>query len=534
MDPAHNQPEPAPSGTTVELRNLTVRVAGRPLVDSAHASFQPGKIALIVGSSGAGKSVLLRILAGLIGADHPQIEVSGSVLFDGRESFNRSQSRPVGVVFQNFALFDELSPLENVRFAQAHRRAAAGPPRRRFRAAALLEELRVPRQVRTAVLSGGQRQRLAIARTLAYDPDVILYDEPTSGLDVATAAQVAALIESTHGSHPKTSIVVTHDIAALTPIAEQVFLLDAHTRSLREIPRGQWSQLAEMLHPAAAPPADEPHAPALSRAAAGSAAARFFAATTRVAEEALRFPLWLVPRWPSPAWGLRYLLHYLRLVAGPSAWLYIAIAGAIAGYVTTYFTFRFLPYAQYTRPLLIENLLEAMGFALYRILVPVLATVLIAARCGAAVASDVGGKRYGQQIDALSTFGVRPQQYLLTGVAYAFLLGTPLLTAIGYFTAGLTSLVAFTATQPQRGPEFWELHYHSQLVRPGQWYYAGSGWLLAKVLLSAAGIALIAYHQGARPKYSTRDVSHGITTTILWATLYVLIVHFAFAFHEFD
>ena len=70
--------------------------------------------------------------------------------------------------------------------------------------------------------------------------------------------------------------------------------------------------------------------------------------------------------------------------------------------------FRFLPFASYTKPLLIEDLLTSMGFALYRIFVPVLATILIAARCGAAVASDVGGKSYGHQIDALRTLGVRP------------------------------------------------------------------------------------------------------------------------------
>ena len=75
----------------------------------------------------------------------------------------------------------------------------------------------------------------------------------------------------------------------------------------------------------------------------------------------LLFPGRLVPRWKSPAWGLRYLLHYLRLVADPSSWLYIAVAGAISGYVATYFTFRFLPFRSYTEPLIIENLLAALG-----------------------------------------------------------------------------------------------------------------------------------------------------------------------------
>ena len=90
----------------------------------------------------------------------------------------------------------------------------------------LLEELGVPTDVPTHALSGGQRQRLAIARTLAYDPDVVLYDEPTSGLDSATAAEVTRVIAATHAKHPCTSIVVTHDYESLSRIADAIYLID--------------------------------------------------------------------------------------------------------------------------------------------------------------------------------------------------------------------------------------------------------------------------------------------------------------------
>lgn len=552
------------SGTLVELADLTIRAGGRTLLENGAARFEPGKVTLIVGCSGAGKTLILRALAGLIDADREDVHVTGHVRLDGREVLHQRGDRGVGVVFQNFALFDELSPAGNVRFAQDHRR------RRKSRSrlpggtetdasgasdsdssnqsgsasqtysldpAELLDELRVPRGVPTAALSGGQRQRLAIARTLAYDPDVILYDEPTSGLDSATAAQVAALISATHATHPKTSIIVTHDFETLTPIADKVFLLDAETRSLREIDRAEWPEMREQLHPSAA--AREAQPAGWKDRAQGSilCTARllgnFFDATTCAASAVLQAPLRLLPWWKSPTWGLAYFLHYLRLVAGPSAWLYIAVAGAIIGFVTTYFTFRFLPYAQYTKPLLIEDLLHSMGFALFRILVPILASILIAARSGAAVASDVGGKVYSHQVDALRTFGVRPQRYLLTGILLAFLVGGPLLTAISYATASFTSLVVFTATHEGLGPEFWNLHFHRRLIVPNEWMFAGTWWLVAKTVLCSLGPALLAYHLGAGPKLSSRDVSRGITATILWSTLFVLAVHFAFAFWEF-
>lgn len=526
-----------PAGVQIAVCGLRLQAGTRLLLQQADAQFAAGSITLIIGRSGVGKSTLLQALAGLLDERDDAVRVSGTIevrTADGRPCTTRHS---VGVVFQDCALFDELTPLENVRLARAHR------PRRSQDADALLaprrllDELGVPHDVPTHVLSGGQRQRLAIARTLAYDPDLMLYDEPTSGLDSATAAEVTRIIDGVHARHPCTAVLVTHDYASLARIAQTIYLFDTDACALRSIPREQWSRLDQMLAEYRAmgdePPQVEVDGDPVWFRGARVRVRRFLVETSR-ALEACADAVWrLVPCWRSPRWGWRFLRHYLRAVAGPSAWLYMAVAGAIIGFVTTYFTFRFLPSANYTKPLVIEDLLRSMGFALYRILVPILATILIAARCGAAVAADVGGKRYGRQMDALRTLGVDPKSYLLTGILYAFLLGTPWLLAIGYATAALTSLVVFTTTHPARGPWFWQLHFHRELVVPDQWCYAGSGWLLAKTLTCAAGIALIAYARGARPKDSSRAVSRGVTSTILWSTLYVLAVHFVFALVEF-
>jgi ABC-type transporter Mla maintaining outer membrane lipid asymmetry ATPase subunit MlaF/ABC-type transporter Mla maintaining outer membrane lipid asymmetry permease subunit MlaE len=521
----------------VVIHDLTVQAGTRILLQDTSAIFAGGKITLLVGRSGVGKSTLLKIIADLLDPLEEGIRVQGQVQRRGTDGQPLRRASSVGVVFQDHALFDELSPLQNVRLAQAHRAAASGP-NPLLEPVRLLEELGVPTDVPTRALSGGQRQRLAIARTLAYDPDVMLYDEPTAGLDSATAAEVTRVIAATHAKHPCTSIVVTHDYESLAQIADAIYLIDPRTCTLQAVPRDEWSQLHKLLEQSGAGTdellqADTSRVPRVVRRV-GRGVERFLHETSRMVESCLQVPWRLVPAWKSPRWGLRFLGHYLRAVASPSAWLYIAISGAIIGFVSTYFTFRFLPSANYTKPLVIEDLLRSMGFALYRILVPILATILIAARCGAAVASDVGGKRYGRQIDALRTLGVEPRRYLLTGILYAFLLGTPWLLTIGYLAAALTSLIVFTATHIDRGPWFWQLHFHRELIVPDRWFYAGTGWLLAKTTVCAAGIALIAYARGARPKDSSSAVSQGVTSTILWATLYVLAVHFAFAFFEFE
>lgn len=523
--------------TSVTLQDVSLRAGQRILLENTSLRFEAGKITLIVGRSGVGKTTLLKAIAGLLDARDEGLQISGTIAMSDATGRSTPQARSIGVVFQDFALFDELSPLQNVRLARAHaaRRNRSDP---RLAPERLLSELGVPTAVRTAALSGGQRQRLAIARVLAYGPDVVLYDEPTSGLDSATAAEVTEVIERTYRNHPCTLLIVTHDYESLSRLADAIYLIDPDQCTLRLIDRADWPRLSELLEESGSAQDElleivSPRVPAFMRRA-GRGVERFLAGSSRVVEGCVQLPWRLIPIWKSPRWGLRFLAHYLQLVASPSAWLYIAIAGAIVGFVATYFTFRFLPSANYTKPLLIEDLLRSMGFALYRILVPILITILIAARCGAAVASDVGGKRYGRQMDALRTLGVQPRHYLLTGILHAFLVGTPWLLAIGYAAAAATSLVVFTATHPARGPWFWQLYYHRELVIPGQLLYDGTWWLLAKTTACAAGIAMIAYACGAAPKDSSREVSHGVTTTILWATLYVLLVHFVFAFLEFQ
>lgn len=513
-------------GARLAMDRLTLQAGARTLLKNVSVELPAGGIVLIVGVSGAGKSQLLRALAGLPVEDPDNVRLTGQVTIDGKPVTSPANRRRLGIVFQKFALFDELTPADNLRFARDHGRPHREPT---FRGTGenLLEKLEVPGDVSTGHLSGGQQQRLAIARTLAANPDVLLYDEPTSGLDHATADRVARLIRDTHLAGPHTSIIVTHDITSLAPIADAVFLLDPQTASLARLPRDTWNDPEEWL--TAIPPIEDEYATPPPRHRLGD----FLSSTSRVLEQVLVLPWQLVPRWPSQRWGTRFLGHSLKLVAGPSAWLYVAIAGMILGFVTTYFTFHFLPYSRYTEPLLRENLLHAIGFALFRILVPVLATLLIAARCGAAVASDIGGKTYGRQVDALRSFGVAPARYLLTGTLWAFLVGTPLLVGVAFMMARWTSLVVFTARFPELGPDFWYQHFHWDLVSPGALPWSGTAWVLARCTCCALGVGLIAYHQGLRPKPSSTDVSTAVTGTILWSTLLVLVVHFVFTFFEF-
>ncbi|WP_449314229.1 ABC transporter permease [Roseiconus nitratireducens] len=345
---------------------------------------------------------------------------------------------------------------------------------------------------------------------------------------------VADLIRRTQSVHHRTSIVVTHDYETLLPIADKVYLLDPSQQKLVEIPEDQWQALPDRMVPVAALRHDDSAPPPTTlRQRAGALVQHFFEGTGGAISAALQLPRDLLPVVPRVRWAARFTLHYLRLVAGPSAWIYLILAGLIIGFTSTYFTFRFLPFRLYTQPLLIDELLASIGFALYRILVPILATILIAARCGAAVAADVGVKQYGGQIDAMRTLDVTPRAYLMLPIAIAFLVGTPILEWVAFEAARFISMLAFSGSYPQIGPYFWDQHFERNLIDGSAWWFKGWAWVLLKNLTCGLGTAAIAYHQGLRPKHSASDVSAAITSTVLWTTLFVLVVHFAVALMEF-
>lgn len=531
----------ADRGTGIRLSGFSLSAGGRPLLTDAGAEFPAGQVSLIVGCSGVGKSLLLKILAGLIDADHDAIRWQGAIAGStNSRADNDSATEPqplntssIAVVFQNYALLDELSPVENVEIAIDHSSASTGSRNEvRQKASRLLDQLGVPTDRPTSVLSGGQQQRLAIARAIAMDTDVILFDEPTSGLDGRTAAKVADLIHTTQQQFQRTAVIVTHDFESLQSIADQIFVLDHQSLALRKVPTDEWNQLSAIIGEPPAVDTDGPEPPGRT-AVLRQQIAGFLARSGQGVEEVLSLPWSLLPLWTSVRWGLRSTLHYLRLVAGPSACVYIMIAGVIIGFVSQDFIFRYLPFRQYTEPLLIENLLHATGFSLYRFLIPILCTILVAARSGAAVSADVGSKVYGSQIDAMKTIGMNPRRSLRTPILYAFLIGTPVLTMLSYVAASVTAALVFLTTHAEQGIAFWDAHFHKELRDPGSMLYHGTDWLIAKLLCCAVSIAMIAWNCGSAPKQSAPEISNGVTRTILWSTLLVLLVHFVFSLMEF-
>lgn len=513
----------AEAPAVLTLNELTLQLPnGRRLLNRAAWQVRAGQFVLFVGPSGSGKSTLLRIIAGLRDEDD-EFTVEGEINVG---ELGKPPPDRIGLVFQNHALFDELSAVDNVRFALDHRRHAS--PNARSEARALLEQLHVPIHTPLSRLSGGERQRVAVARTLALDPPLLLFDEPTTGLDPARARAVAELIAETHRRSGKTVIVVTHDYAPFLTFRPRIVLVDVPTGQLRDVTAEQLRESFEHRTPA----------PPVAHAAAPSARPR--PGWERLLErpgQVLLTLLLALPAacggWRTPRWKLRYLWHYLRMVCLGSTAIYVALAGLMLGFVFTTFSFAQLPYSRVTVPLLTEEFLAATGYSTYRVVVPLMIAVLMAGKCGAAVAADVGARRLTHQFDAMRSLGARPSAYLYGNIALALIVSAPLLTLLAFAANCYAALVAFLMTSDETSVAMFRRNFFSMLWPASAALPGGTGWVMLKAVTSGLTIAALAYAIGARRKVSSVDVSRGVSLTIFWATLAVLALHSFYSFIEF-
>lgn len=182
----------------------------------------PGEILAIMGSSGGGKTTLLKCIAGLIRPTQGDIFVDGVSMVKEPE---RGHGK-VGMVFQYAALFDFLNVRDNLLFGVTRHKKLSAPEREHL-VSGLLNDLGLPgvEEKMPSELSGGMRKRVGLARALAMEPKVLLYDEPTSGLDPVTAYSIDGLIVETRDRLGTTSVVVSHDVSSVFRVAERIIFL---------------------------------------------------------------------------------------------------------------------------------------------------------------------------------------------------------------------------------------------------------------------------------------------------------------------
>jgi phospholipid/cholesterol/gamma-HCH transport system ATP-binding protein len=229
----------------IRVRGLRKSFGTERVLTGVDLEVAQGETLAVVGRSGAGKSVLLKLMIGLQRPDDGEIEMNGEQITHlSLDELNRVR-RKVGFLFQNSALYDSLTVEENVAFPlRRHTKMKDSEIKDRVRellASVGMEDAsaKMPGQ-----LSGGMQRRVGLARAVSLDPEIVLLDEPTTALDPITASEVNNLIRELQSDRDVSSVLVTHDMRSVEMVADRVAMLDGNI-----VVEGTLEQMRQSEHP---------------------------------------------------------------------------------------------------------------------------------------------------------------------------------------------------------------------------------------------------------------------------------------------
>jgi polar amino acid transport system ATP-binding protein len=210
----------------LKIHNITKSFGSSTILDSVSFELAKGEIKVLIGPSGGGKSTLLQCINCLVVPDSGEIELENERVDYSRKQDLYKLRQQVGMIFQDFNLFDHLTALDNITIAlRKVKRLDKKEARQRARLELDQVGLSDKEALYPAQLSGGQKQRLAIARALAMDPKILLLDEPTSALDPTLIGEVIAVIKGL-AVNGMTMIMATHQISLISNLADEILFME--------------------------------------------------------------------------------------------------------------------------------------------------------------------------------------------------------------------------------------------------------------------------------------------------------------------
>ncbi len=236
MAEEQNTPSQHNDGPVLELQNVSITFDRNKVLDGVSFIVNRGETRVLLGPAGGGKSVLLKLINGLIKPDEGSIKVFGREITTMNELQLFDMRRRVGMVFQESALFDSMNVEDNVAYRLNEEGTPTEESHKRVQEALDFVELGKAIAKFPSELSGGMRRRVSIARAIITKPDLILYDSPTGGLDPITSTTIVQLVIKQRDVSHTTSLMITHRLQDAFVLATNCF--DPDTNQMKKIPDG--------------------------------------------------------------------------------------------------------------------------------------------------------------------------------------------------------------------------------------------------------------------------------------------------------
>ncbi|NLR57616.1 ATP-binding cassette domain-containing protein [Chitinophaga polysaccharea] len=218
-----NNPE-----TVIRIRDLYKSFGDKHVLQGINLDLHKGENVVVLGRSGTGKSVLIKIIIGLLKPDAGTVNVLGEEVDQLKDAALRALRLKVGFSFQSSALYDSMTVGENLAFPLKRNNRQMSKDQIRKTVDIVLEAIGLPDSINQlpSELSGGQKKRIGIGRTLILRPEIMLYDEPTAGLDPITCMELNKLINAVKERFNTSSIIITHDLTCAKEVGDRVAVMD--------------------------------------------------------------------------------------------------------------------------------------------------------------------------------------------------------------------------------------------------------------------------------------------------------------------
>jgi phospholipid/cholesterol/gamma-HCH transport system ATP-binding protein len=211
----------------ISIKGLKKSFGTLNVLNGIDLDINKGENVAVLGRSGSGKSVLIKIIAGLLKPDEGTVKVLGEEVDKINPDELRLLRQKIGFSFQSSALYDSMTVRGNLEYPLTRNKRELSSKEVNTAVIEVLEEVGLPQTINQmpSELSGGQRKRIGIARTLILKPEIMLYDEPTAGLDPITCVEINNLIIKVQEQYKTTSIIITHDLACAKMTADRIAIL---------------------------------------------------------------------------------------------------------------------------------------------------------------------------------------------------------------------------------------------------------------------------------------------------------------------